>query len=80
MKITNYILCIFLALVILVSCEHSGKVSQSVILLPSADRIDATVDSVTFNVFYGEEDVTGEARIFMSPDNKELMENTLKDT
>ncbi len=80
MKITNHILCISLALVILVSCEHSGKVSQSVILLPSADRIDATVDSVTFNVFYGEEDVTGEARIFMSPDNKELMENTFSAT
>lgn len=87
MKIIKYTLPLLVAAGMLVSCEgtdNTPDTPQSKIeLIPSTDHIDATGSedqTVTFTILSGEEDVTAEARVFMSPDNKELINKSFSTT
>lgn len=70
MKIFNYILTAVLAITMIASCETTPG-AKNVTLLPSSDSFNAGIDTISFTVQYGEEDVTADAQVFTS-DNEEL--------
>ena len=70
MKIFNYILTAILAITMIASCETAPSV-KNVTLLPSSSSFNAGIDTISFTVQYGEEDVTADAQVFTT-DNAEL--------
>lgn len=72
MKIFNYILTAVLAITMIASCETTPG-AKNVTLLPSSDSFNAGIDTISFTVQYGEEDVTADAQVFTS-DNEELVD------
>lgn len=72
MKIFNYILTAVLAITMIASCETAPGV-KNVTLLPSSNSFNAGIDTISFTVQYGEEDVTADAQVFTS-DNEELVD------
>ena len=72
MKIFNYILTAVLAITMIASCETAPG-AKNVTLLPSSDSFNAGIDTISFTVQYGEEDVTSDAQVFTS-DNEELVD------
>ena len=70
MKIFNYILTAVLAITMIASCETAPGV-KNVTLLPSSNSFNAGIDTISFTVQYGEEDVTADAQVFTT-DNAEL--------
>lgn len=70
MKIFNYILTAILAITMIASCETAPSV-KNVTLLPSSNSFNAGIDTISFTVQYGEEDVTADAQVFTT-DNAEL--------
>lgn len=81
MKIYNYILSAIFAIAMIASCTPATPTVEDLVLEASKDAIEGDgIDQVAFTVYYGGEDVTAMARVYIATDNSELVNKSFSST